>query len=77
MWDRLVAVAPSSTEAQSVRDELDALKSAHPDVFAESRSLARFACGVSSPILTKAKLTRHELFGCLAAMSFPDVLERC
>jgi len=29
MWERLVAVAPSSTEAQSVRDELEALKSAH------------------------------------------------
>ena len=30
MWERLIAVAPSSTEAQSVRDELEALKSAHP-----------------------------------------------
>ena len=30
MWERLLAVAPSSTEAQSVRDELEALKSAHP-----------------------------------------------
>ena len=30
MWQKLMAVAPSSEEAQSVRDELDALKSAHP-----------------------------------------------
>ena len=29
MWERLVAVAPSSTEAQSVRAELEALQSAH------------------------------------------------
>ena len=29
MWERLVAVAPSSTEARSVKDELEALKSAH------------------------------------------------
>ncbi|GMR24072.1 MAG: hypothetical protein BMS9Abin37_2565 [Acidobacteriota bacterium] len=29
MWERLVAVAPSSMEAQSVRDELEALKAAH------------------------------------------------
>lgn len=29
MWERLVAVAPGSTEAQSVRDELEALQSAH------------------------------------------------
>jgi hypothetical protein len=30
LWEQLVAVAPSSAEAQSVRDELEALKSAHP-----------------------------------------------
>ena len=30
MWQKLMAVAPSSEEAQSVREELDALKSAHP-----------------------------------------------
>ena len=30
MWQKLMAVAPSSEEAQSVTDELDALKSAHP-----------------------------------------------
>ena len=30
LWEKLMAVAPSSDEAQSVRDELDALKSAHP-----------------------------------------------
>lgn len=29
MWEHLVAVAPDSAEAQSVRDELEALKSAH------------------------------------------------
>lgn len=30
MWETLMAVAPGSKEAQSVRDELEALKSAHP-----------------------------------------------
>lgn len=30
LWEKLIAVAPSSAEARSVRDELDALKSAHP-----------------------------------------------
>lgn len=29
MWERLVTVAPGSAEAESVRDELEALKSAH------------------------------------------------
>ena len=30
MWERLMAEAPGSVEAESVRDELEALKSAHP-----------------------------------------------
>ena len=29
MWERLVEVAPDSAEAESVRDELEALTSAH------------------------------------------------
>jgi tetratricopeptide (TPR) repeat protein len=30
MWEKLIAAAPQSPEAQNVRDELEALKSAHP-----------------------------------------------
>lgn len=30
MWEKLVQVAPNSPEASAVRDELEALKSAHP-----------------------------------------------
>ena len=30
MWERLIDVAPGSTEASSVVEELEALKSAHP-----------------------------------------------
>lgn len=30
MWETLVSVAPDSAEARAVRDELEALKSAHP-----------------------------------------------
>jgi len=30
MWKKLIAVAPDSAEAQSVRDELEALTAAHP-----------------------------------------------
>jgi hypothetical protein len=29
LWDKLVNVAPDSVEARAVRDELEALKSAH------------------------------------------------
>ncbi len=52
--------------AVAVRDE-------HPGVFRDPRALARFLCGVSSPALSRAKLTRNPLFGALAAVPFVDV----
>jgi ATP-dependent DNA helicase RecQ len=38
------------------------------------RQAARFLCGLSSPRLTKDKLTRHELFGVFDGRRFADVL---
>jgi len=46
----------------------------HPDALALARQQARFLCGLTSPALTKSKLTRHVLFGALEAHSFRDVL---
>jgi len=42
----------------------------------DSRALARFACGITSPRLTRSGLSRHPLFGCLAHVRFGDVLRR-
>lgn len=42
----------------------------------QPRALARFLCGVTSPRLTRARLTRHELFGSMAEIPFPTVLAR-
>ncbi len=39
------------------------------------RQVARFLCGLSSPATTRARLTRHRLFGALADVPFPTVLE--
>ncbi|MCO6454465.1 MAG: RecQ family ATP-dependent DNA helicase [Pirellulaceae bacterium] len=39
-------------------------------------AFTRFLCGVSSPALVRGKLTRHELFGCLADVPFEQVLAR-
>ena len=64
------AIAPEKWAA------IESLRRQQPDVLASPRSLARFACGVSSPMLTKAKLTRHELFGCLADVPFEAILGR-
>lgn len=50
------------------------LRAEHETVFAEPRALARFLCGLTSPALTAARLTRHELFGCLGTADFREVL---
>jgi len=54
--------------------EIDAVRRAHPDALGEARQAARFLCGLSSPALTRAKLTRHPLFGRLETHRFTDVL---
>ncbi len=50
------------------------LRVEHPAELGQPRQLARFLCGLSSPATTRAKLTRHELYGALAAHRFADVL---
>ncbi|HEY0790117.1 MAG TPA: RecQ family ATP-dependent DNA helicase [Chthoniobacterales bacterium] len=54
--------------------ELAALSRKHPGALATLRQKARFLCGLSSPRLTDAKLSRHHLFGSLAEVPFTDVL---
>jgi ATP-dependent DNA helicase RecQ len=48
-----------------------------PRALGEPRQLARFLCGLSSPALTAAKLTRHALCGALEGQRFRDVLNWC
>jgi ATP-dependent DNA helicase RecQ len=38
------------------------------------RQMAKFLCGIGSPGLTRAKLTRHEHFGAWAGIPFREVL---
>ena len=42
----------------------------------DARSIARFACGITSPRLTQTRLSRHPLFGCLSHVRFEDVHKR-
>ena len=46
------------------------------DILSDARSFTRLLCGVRSPHLTRAKLTRDPLFGSLADVPFQTVLER-
>jgi ATP-dependent DNA helicase RecQ len=65
------AAIPESTwqRAEEVRRE-------HADALAEPRAFARFVTGLSSPGLVKKRLTRDPLFGCLAHIPFPEILQR-
>ncbi|HVY46775.1 MAG TPA: RecQ family ATP-dependent DNA helicase [Minicystis sp.] len=51
-----------------------ALARAHEGALGEPRQLARFLCGLTSPALTRARLSRHPLFGALAEHRFADVM---
>lgn len=49
----------------------------HPKALGQPRQAARFLCGLSSPALVAARLTRHDLFGCCQNVPFRTVLAAC
>lgn len=55
--------------------EWEALRLANPEALGLPRQQARFLCGLSSPALSKAKLTRHRCFGVWDERPFAEVLE--
>ena len=63
--------APESVVGPNVLADLQA---EHPDELGQPRQLARFLCGLSSPATTRAKLSRNEHYGALAAHHFAAVL---
>jgi len=56
------------SRAQALRDE-------HTPVLSDERVLARFLCGLTSPALSRAKLTSETLFGTFTHIPFQEVLE--
>ena len=54
--------------------ELRALRSEHPRALGSARQLARFLCGIASPALATAKLTRHPRFGAAGEVPFAEVM---
>ena len=53
-----------------------ALRHQKPQVLGDATLLTRFLCGVSSPALSRAKLSSHPLFGSLAHVPFGAVKSR-
>ena len=64
---------PTGLDVTAVR----ALRADHPAALGEPRQLARWLSGLSSPALSRAKLTRHPLCGELAHRPFHEVLDWC
>jgi ATP-dependent DNA helicase RecQ len=56
---------------------LGALRRDHAAALGHARQVARFLCGLSSPALSRLRLTRHQLFGALEEHRFADVLRWC
>ena len=52
-----------------------ALRREHPRALGSPRQVARFLCGLTSPLLTTSKLGKHPLFGSLAGATFRGVVE--
>ena len=70
-----VALERESAEFSPRADELAELRSGHPRALGGARQMARFFCGISSPALSTAKLTRHPRFGSAMDAPFGQVLE--
>jgi len=74
----LPSIEPAAPPEKLVaREELISLRQTHSSALAAPRQLARFLCGLSSPALSKEKLTRAALFGKLETHRFADVLSWC
>jgi ATP-dependent DNA helicase RecQ len=61
--------AKTTLDAKIVAKAMD-LRRQHPEALRDATQLARLLCGVSSPALSKAKLSSHPLSGSLADVSF-------
>jgi len=69
---------PKGNDADISQDDVEAITHLRAEGHAAlraKRQLARFLCGISSPAVTRDRLTRHGAFGRLEAVPFAKVLE--
>jgi len=59
----------------SVWEEAAELRRRKPDILSHPVVMARFLCGVSTPRISRAKLSSHPLFGKLGHVPFQEVLK--
>lgn len=60
---------------QAVLQKLRPVRREYRMALTDAVAATRFLCGISSPRLVRAKLTRHDLFGALGHVPFPEVLK--
>ena len=56
-------------------DKIGSLRKQHITALGSARQIARFFCGLTSPLLTQTKLTKHPDFGSLADIPFQLVMK--
>jgi len=65
---------------QSISDalwqEIRLLRQEQAEILGQPHLLSRFLCGITSPHLSRSRLTRHPLFGSLENVPFKEVLRR-
>ena len=59
----------------ALRPAIEVLRREHPAALRSARQVARFLCGLSSPLAVSSKLTRHRLFGECGETPFREALE--
>ena len=64
-------------QMKSLDNHFQNMRAQYPSALGNPRQAARFLCGLSSPALTKTKLSQHQLFGALAERHFGEVLDWC
>ncbi len=67
--------ASTTISSKAPGGEVKTMRTEFPVELASDRQTARFLCGLTSPWFTRAKLSRHELFGSLEEFRFQDVVD--
>jgi len=71
---RVIRIAGETAQLKLDRGKIIALQKEKPEALGSARQIARFLCGLNSPLLTQAKLHKHAEFGSLAKVPFQVVI---
>jgi ATP-dependent DNA helicase RecQ len=73
--DKVIRLAEDTPEVNLNTGEITALQKAHPQALNTPRQIARFLCGLNSPLITQTKLNKHAEFGRLVEIPFHLVMK--